>query len=66
MTAHPTKEEPGVCPSQLDLTTVEKDNPVHIPDDYANVPFEEEWSGEIKLTPIGIVHKPCGQFSVIL
>ena len=52
ITAHPTRDNPGVDPPPLDLSNLSKTDTVKIPDEYAIVPYAEEWSGDIRLPPI--------------
>ena len=51
LTASPTLEEPGVVPSPLNYEFNENDK-IKIPDEFAVVPYVDEYVGDIKLTPL--------------
>jgi hypothetical protein len=49
MTSHPTHDNMGEDPPPLRLDNLEE-YPVHLPNDYANVPCVDEYAGDIKLS----------------
>ena len=49
---HLTDDNRGVDPKPLGLGSIPKGAEIKIPEKFANVPYVEDFAGEIKLTPI--------------
>ena len=52
ITAHLTDDNRGVDPKPPSLKSIPKEAEIKIPEKFANVPYVEDFAGEIKLTPI--------------
>ena len=57
LTSHVTKEEPGETPPPLNLD-VPAEQEIKLPEHFANVPYIDEYTGDIVLQPAQVSLKP--------